>query len=80
VLLLHCNRGPQKGSNASVTRDNDKINPQDRPKWLDKVLGTASPPVSFRKGGSAITGAVDADGQRSASKTATDLPKGRQRV
>lgn len=61
----------------------DKQISQDRPLWLDQVLGTASPPFTFRQGGSAITGGVanDSDGQQKAAVAAKNMaqPKGNQR-
>lgn len=57
----------------------DKQISQDRPSWLDQVLGTASPPFTFRKGGSAITGGVanDADGQQKAAVASKDTTRTR---
>jgi hypothetical protein len=66
-----------------VAAKTDKQIFQDRPAWLDQVLGTASPPFNFRQGGSAITGGVanDSDGQQKAAVAAQNpaRPKGTQR-
>ncbi len=54
----------------------------DRPTWLNQVLGTASPPFTFRRGGSAITGGAvgDTEAQQTGSNHApSDTPKSRQR-
>lgn len=52
------------------------------PKWLDQVLGTGSPPFSFRRGGSAITGKVANDSptqQSGSAPSKTEPATGRQR-
>ncbi len=57
-----------------MAAQSDKHVTQDRPSWLDQVLGTASPPFTFRKGGSAITGGVanDGEGQQKAAVASKD--------
>jgi hypothetical protein len=60
-----------------VTVSNDKSANQDRPSWLDQIMGTASPAFSFRRGGSMIT---NGDPQQSAAnQSELQQTKGRQR-
>jgi hypothetical protein len=65
-----------------VAADKNSVARQDRPSWLDRVLGTASPPFTFRRGGSAVTGGIanDSEAQQSGSGAApNEKLKGRQR-
>ncbi len=60
-----------------MAANNDKTASQDRPSWLDQVLGAAAPAFNFRKGGSMITGG---GGDQTSQQSAGAEPgKGRQR-
>ncbi len=65
-----------------MSAENVTVMHEDRPSWLDRVLGTASPPFTFRRGGSAVTGGIanDQGAQQTASgPAAAGATKGRQR-
>jgi hypothetical protein len=61
-----------------VAAQNESSKRDDRPTWLDQILGTASPPFTFRRGGSAVTGGV-AESAQQRGCTTVDTNKGRQR-
>jgi hypothetical protein len=64
-----------------VAAQSDAVACDDRPSWLDRILGTASPAFTFRRGGSAVTGGIanDANAQQAGSAVAAERTKGRQR-
>jgi hypothetical protein len=65
----------------TVAAQSDTIACDDRPSWLDRILGTGSPAFTFRRGGSAVTGGIsnDANAQQSASAATSERSASRQR-